>query len=140
MELPKRINWHESSGPVSPAFQYRIDLEINAEDAGANVSCEIKRGADAPVSKQQKISNEQFSELWSKLAAQDVLKLNADLIGDEKRRRVGVSFNSFELEMPNGERVRFDYLRAQLEQPEYARFRAVIEALRAFVESILTTN
>jgi hypothetical protein len=137
MELPTRITWRESGGPVSPPFQYRINLEITANKdgvGGARVVCETKHGLDAATSKDVQISANEYAELSSKLFAHDILKLNADLIGD-KRARIGVSFNSFTLEMPNGDAVRFDYLRGQLEQAEFKEYRAVVEVARNFIGS-----
>lgn len=135
MELPAHITWLESSGPVSPPHQYRINLEITATEDGARVVCETRRGLDAATSKDIQISTTAYTDLWNKLSALDVLKLNNDLVGD-KRTRVGVSFNYFALEMPNGEKMRFDYLRGQLEQAEFKQYRAVVEVIRDFVAQL----
>ncbi|GAC1446345.1 MAG: hypothetical protein NVSMB56_04140 [Pyrinomonadaceae bacterium] len=135
MELPTHISWSESSGAVSPPYQYRINLEIAAEADGARVVCEAKRGLDEATRKDLKISTTQYAELCDKLFALDVSELNHDLVGD-KRTRIGVSFNYFELQMANDKKLRFDYLLGQMEQEEFKKYRAVVELLREFSDEL----
>jgi len=136
--LPARLELSESSGPVSPRFQYTTHVVISVAPPAADPTVVVDHtaagGDSAPIT--EPLERDQYERLWSDLFAQDVFALGGDLTAD-KKNRIGVSFNHVEVVLGDpehaGARVRFDYLLPQLELPENKQRHAVVELLKSFV-------
>ncbi len=120
---------------MAPRFQYALRV-LAATDGGAPALTVERSGAAAPgPSFSVELPRERWERLWAELAAIDALGLGADLVGEERRGRVGVSFNQVELRL--GDRAcRIDYLRSLLDEEgaEHAPHRAVIAAVKRLAD------
>lgn len=137
---PVRLELQESSGPVSPRFQYALHLTLEASPQAIRLQREIRAGAASPMGPSRsdtlEIPADRFEALWRDLEAHDAVRQGADLIGDSGRRRVGVSFNHFILEVAGQPTVRVDYLLPQLEDDAHAPLRAIVEAFKRFAAGV----
>ncbi|MFY9823391.1 MAG: hypothetical protein WAM82_18560 [Thermoanaerobaculia bacterium] len=138
--LPARIELWESSGPVSPRYQYTTRVVVTVEPPTASPSLAIDHTAGgepaSEVHSAEPLARERYERLWADLFAQDVFALGGDLAAD-KRDRIGVSFNHAEVVLGDpehaGARMRFDYLLPMLRLPVNQQRRAVVEILKSFV-------
>ncbi len=140
--LPARIELVESSGPVSPRYQYTTRVLVSVEPPAAPLLT-FDHAADyvggvpsVDAHGSEPLARDRYERLWSDLFAQEVLTLGGDL-ADDLRGRTGVSFNHVEVVLGDPEhataRMRFDYLLPQLELPENQRRRDVVEILKSLV-------
>jgi hypothetical protein len=141
--LPARLELSESSGPVSPRYQYTTRVVITVEPPATAPLLAIEHVADYvggvpafEVHTSEPLSKDRYEQLWADLLAQDVFALGGDL-ASAKRDRTGVSFNHVEIVLGDpgqgGSRVRFDYLLPQLQDPANARHLAVVESLKSLI-------
>ena len=140
--LPARIELQESSGPVAPKFQYNTLVVVALKDGAPQLHYqdegEYRDGAAARNTDiTAPLSIERYQQLWSDLMAAGALEHGADLIGDERRRRVGVSFNFLSFELGDA-KARIDYLRTLLDEdsPEHAPQRALIALVKELGRSV----
>ena len=125
----------ESSGPVSPRFQYTLRVRIHADAGGAVVvDAEESRSGNKTSITGATLAADAVSELWTALDANAVHTSGGDAVA-EKKDRVGISFNWYELET-SGASVRFDYLLSTLREPAYARQAAVVQAVKHAVDAV----
>jgi hypothetical protein len=141
--LPARLELQESSGPVSPRYQYTTHVLVTSEPPASAPVLKIEHVAEysggvpaVDVHAFEPLERDRYQRLWADLLAQDVFALGGDLAAD-RRDRTGVSFNHVEVVLgdpgnPHA-RVRFDYLVPQLRLPENQRRRAVVEILKSLV-------
>jgi hypothetical protein len=142
---PARIELEESSGPVAPRYQFRT-LIVLATDGGAPRLRYDDEGAykDGLPSRRMAIDvelpGERWERLWAGLVAQEALARGGDLIGDERRKRVGISFNHVAIKLGAVE-ARFDYLLSLLDDdaPEHAPHRAIIALLKQLARDAAAT-
>jgi hypothetical protein len=141
--LPARLELSESSGPVSPRYQYTTGVVVTLAPPASAPLLAIEHVADYvggvpsfEVHTSDPLARDRYEQLWADLLAQDVFSLGGDLAAD-KRDRTGVSFNHVEIVLGDpdhgGSRVRFDYLLPQLKLPENQQRGAVIEILKSLV-------
>ena len=141
--LPARLELWESSGPVSPRYQYTTHVLVTCEPPGSAPVLTIEHAAEYAggvptfeVHSVDPMPRQRYERLWADLLAQDVFALGGDLATGH-RDRTGVSFNHAEIVLGDPEnpraRVRFDYLLPQLRRPENQRRRAVAEILKSLV-------
>ena len=136
--LPARLELSESSGPVSPRFQYTTHVVIAVASPAAEPTVAVDHAAAGgdPAPATKPLARDLYERLWSELFAHDVFALGGDLTAD-KKDRVGVSFNHVEVVLGDPghavAQVRFDYLLPQLELPENQQRHAVVELLKSFV-------
>lgn len=142
--LPARIELQESSGPVAPKYQYDTRIVITVIDGAPSLRYEDEGeylgGAPARhTAISVALPVESYERLWGDLAALDALHRGDDLIGEEKRRRVGVSFNFVSLQLGE-QKARIDYLRTLLDgdSPEQAPARAIIALIKTFASAKVT--
>ena len=112
----------ESSGPVSPRYQYALRVRITAEGGRVTVAWN-----DGKTDRARDLPADAADALWSALGDYEALGGDA---AAEKRDRVGVSFNALEV-TALGRTVRFDYLLTQLKDPAFAAQKAAISAIKA---------
>ena len=132
--VPAHLELCESSGPVSPRFQYEINVSIEAAEGSITLSYDERQGATRTATPQpQPVSAEAYARLWEKLAALDALGQHGDLVGPS-RDRVGVSFNHVTLRLGTAE-ARTDYLLPDVEEPANQRLAAIVQALKDFARA-----
>ena len=127
-----RIELRESSGPVSPRFRFGVVLRLIGDAAGATVEWERTAGVSPTARGAERLHGDAVRALVNDLVALGVRESAADLVGSENRSRKGVSFNFFEVDLGDGP-VRCDYLLTQIEEPENARLRSIVERLKQLV-------
>ncbi len=132
---PLSISLHESSGPVSPRYRYALRLDIVQQDQRVHARCH--RSGPQPGEFDGEVPAERYAALWQALTDAQVLACGGDAIGPEGRRRVGVSFNWFAVHAADGQRVRFDYFLASLDEPAHENQRAVVALLKDFAAELL---
>ena len=139
--LPARIELWESSGPVSPRYQYKISVVVAVTAAAApTLAIDHTTGGEPAIDvhSAEPMARDRYEKLWADLFAQDVFALGGDLAAD-KRNRTGVSFNHVEVVLGDpghaGARMRFDYLLPQLDLPENQQRHAVVEILKKLASS-----
>jgi hypothetical protein len=126
-----RVELTESSGPVSPRYQYTLHLIVERTDGGAKVTWE-RTGKDAGRN-ETTLSSEGARALFEELAKLGAEKIGGDFIG-EKRKNKGVSFNAVDIAFDDGTKLRCDYLVSQLDDDDFAP-RAFIEKLHALAHA-----
>lgn len=117
------IELREQSGPVSPRFQYRVSVVLTVDADGARLHHD-EVGEFAQGEPRRKIQRAGalprpvYEALWANLTRLQVLTLGGDLVGEEGRRRVGVSHNFFALRLPGPppQELRCDYLLSQVDE------------------------
>lgn len=132
--VPARIELKESSGPVSPRFQYETHVLVTAGEGRVELRYDERReyreGAPQRVVRfSRELSLKEYEELWRELLRFDALAPDRDLVGAANRTRVGVSFNYFEIHLGQ-RRTRCEYLLSSLRADEAALCRGVVETLR----------
>ena len=119
-----RIELEESSGPVSPKFQYSLHVEISG--LVAKIRRKTQKGL---LEVTHTIDAGELAALCAELDKR--VPKSADLIG-EMRKRVGISFNFLSI-AKGASTTRVDYLLSQAEDGAHADLTAAIEAIKAIV-------
>jgi hypothetical protein len=119
-----RIELDESSGPVSPKFQYSLQVEI--ADGSIKIRRKTQKGL---VELTHALDATKLSALVVEL--QKRVPTSVDLIG-EMRKRVGISFNHLSI-ASGGTTARVDYLLSHAEDGAHAELTAAIDAIKALV-------
>jgi hypothetical protein len=131
---PSRIELVESSGPVSPSYQFHSRIVVEAEGGALALSLDDERGWEdgefrQKLHRREAMPRADYEALWTDLLALDALALGADLIGAEGRRKVGVAFNHLTLRLGDRE-ARIDYRRSDLSRSKFAPQARVVERVR----------
>ena len=131
---PLRVTLNESSGPVSPRFQYALTVEVSAIEAGGawvRVTNRRPAAAGGDVEAQGSIDDARLRRFVAQIA---VAPLD-DLVPTDGPR-VGVSVNRVEIGGGGVPACAFSYLLNRLETPEGERARDVVEAIKALSAEI----
>jgi hypothetical protein len=131
---PVKIELVESSGPVSPRYQWSTRVLVDGDGDVVTLHFEDRRasedGTPATTRVEQALSAAGWERLVSDLVAADAGSLGHDFIGEEKRKRIGVSFNHVEIALGDEVRCRIDYLKTDVDKAEFEKQRKVVEILR----------
>jgi hypothetical protein len=131
---PARLLLDEGSGPVSPRYQYSIHLLLQVAPDAITLERKIRGGAASGVGAERDdrvpVSAERYLQLARELQACGPQAFAADLVGPAEPRRVGVSFNHFEVRVDDTNVCAVDYLLSRLELPENAGVRKAIDAFK----------
>lgn len=128
---PSSIELEEWSGPVSPAHQFHTRIAVEAGPDGISLAIEDERGWQEGEFREvrrtkEPLPRDAYEALWSDLLDPDPFALEADLIGAEGRKRIGVAFNHLTLRL--GPRTtRIDYRRRDLSRSKHAAQARLIE-------------
>ena len=134
LPVPAKIELLESSGPVSPAYQFSTHVIISTDGNAAILSYDDRREyrqgkPQKEISFKKELTRAQYEELWSNLSRLQVFERSRDFIGPENRKRIGVSFNFFEISLGD-RRSRCDYLLSKAKDPEFEPFLKIIDQLK----------
>lgn len=135
--LPAAIELEEWSGPVSPAHQFHTRVSIEAGPGGISLAVEDERGWEEGefrdvLRTKEPMPRDAYEALWSDLLDPDPFALDADLIGAEGRKMIGVGFNHLTLRL--GPRTtRIDYRRRDLSRSKNAAQARLIERILRLV-------
>lgn len=131
---PVKIELVESSGPVSPRYQWATRVLVDGDGDALTLHFEDRRASDdgtpATVRVEQVLPAAGWERLVADLLAADAGSLSHDFIGAEKRKRIGVSFNHVEIALGEELRCRIDYLKTEVDKAEFEKHRKVVEILR----------
>ena len=131
---PIKMELYESSGPVSPLYQYIVHIKIHSTDKEIhlhykNIGKNQEDGSKKNVQWNKVISLNDYLGFITKLIQNNVFSLNHDFIGDERRKKIGISFNFFELTLGK-ETVKFQYLLQDKKQPEFENYEKIINIVK----------
>jgi hypothetical protein len=126
------IELTESSGPVSPMFQYDIHALVEGDEAGLSLSYDEDGARE--ISFKRPFSQAELDALWAKLIDADAFSLGAAL-DDAGRARTGVSFNTLEIVVGGAVSLRLEYTTNQLKLPEEAARKRVVDLVKALGET-----
>ncbi|APR84608.1 Hypothetical protein A7982_09957 [Minicystis rosea] len=131
---PVKIELVEWSGPVSLRYQWSTRVVIEREGERLTLRFEDRRAAEdgtpASVRVEEALPPAGYERLLADLLAANAGSLSHDFIGDEKRKRVGVSFNHIDITVGDGLRCRIDYLASDVARARFEKHRKVLEILR----------
>ena len=133
--LPARFELTEASGPVSPAFQYKLRILVVANGDGVRLSYEDvgeyeggkprrNRKYDGPLTRKG------YERLVRELAAEGMLELGERSLTPAPQARVGVSYNQLSVTVGKRTLVKVVYTLARLKTSEGATLAKVIARLR----------
>lgn len=132
--VPSRVELEESSGPVSPRHQFHTRIVVEAKGDAITLDIEDERGWDAGEFRavtriQEPLSKGAYQSLWADLLAQAPFSLEGDLIGEQGRTMVGVSFNHLHLRLGKQE-ARIAYRLRDLSRSKFAAQARLVERVR----------
>jgi hypothetical protein len=129
-----RVELNESSGPVSPRYQYTLRVLVERTAHGAAITWE-RTGKEAGRA-EATLSTEEARALFDELGTLGAETIGGDHIG-EKRKNKGVSFNAVDIAFDDGSKSRCDYLLSQIDDDGDDAFapRAFIERLHALARA-----
>jgi hypothetical protein len=123
------ITLDESSGPVSPRFQYTLRVRIWSD--GGVVRAERSERSGVPKTTTEssgELAKDAALALWRLLDENDAVARGADLVGD-RRGNTGVSINTLAIRVGD-RRTQVDYLLTALKDPAHAALAAVVAAVK----------
>ncbi len=102
--VPARIELSESSGPVSPAHQYFVDIELTAGPDGITLRRKVKRDWKAgtfttSIDDTVALDRAAYEQLWDDLLAADVFAAPAKKPAKAAPARMGGSDNHFTVKL-----------------------------------------
>ena len=129
-----RIELVESSGPVSPAYQFSTRVIVTAENNSITLAYddrrEFRQGKPLnAISFKRELSHDEYEKLWSGLLALRVFERNNDFIGAHNRKKIGVSFNFFEISLGT-RKARCDYFLSKQKDPDFGPYLEIINLLK----------
>jgi len=132
---PVKIELVESSGPVSPRYQWSTRVLVQGEAEVVTLRFDDQRapaGSEptTPTLVEEALPPAGYERLLGDLLEADAGSLSHDFIGAEKQKRIGVSFNHVEIAVGDLLRCRIDYLVSDVARPEFEKHRRVVEILR----------
>jgi hypothetical protein len=122
------IELFESSGPVSPRFQYTYRVRVECTEAGGTLAVE-RTGAGA-VKTDRTIDGAEAAKLVADLDAAGARTCGGDFVG-ALRGRKGISFNWLELRFDDEAPVRVDYVLTSLDDEAFAPQKRVLDVVKA---------
>jgi hypothetical protein len=126
----------ESSGPVSPRFQYTLRVRICSDDGVVRAEKSERSGVPKTTTESRgELTKDAALALWRVLDENDALARGADLVGD-KRSNAGVSFNTLVVRVGD-KRAQIDYLLTALKDPAHAALAAIVAAVKRTATALL---
>ena len=132
---PARVTLVESSGPVSPRYQYALTVEVtwpSDGDARVRVTHRRPRAAGGDAEASTIISAERFQRLWGEVW----FGASTDLAPADDHR-IGVSTNRLSLEEAGAPQGAFTYRLHHLELDENLQWRARVAHVKALADEVL---
>jgi hypothetical protein len=128
--VPVKIELYESSGPVSPRYQFNTHILINNTNLNYKDEREFQGGKALNKTEfVKKLSNDQLEDILSEIINSNIAEQHKDFIG-EKRKNVGVSFNYLELIIGGKLNIRIDYLLSDLKSDEFSGYNIILNIIK----------
>jgi len=127
-----RVALDESSGPVSPRFQYSLHVEISAGNGGGATLAFDHKTPKGRTGGTFPITAERYGALCDELSSR--VGESVDLVGDMRHRK-GISFNVLEVVL-GAATTRVDYLLTHLEDGAHANLVAAVDAIKKLVSEV----
>jgi len=121
------IELEESSGPVSPEFQYRIKVYVQAVREGFFIYKSSSKGMEVTEPVRSRISEKKYLAILSKL-----LKNSIHLIPNEnlpKERLLGVSYNMVSFKIGK-QKKQFYYLLQDIDKNNFNQKKEIVKILK----------
>ncbi len=132
-----QIELVESSGPVSPRYQYTIHVRLYVSETAVwlDYNDSRKSGNGKPVRFLREIGIADVKKIVRKLERLDFVKSNTgqDFTRDV-RSRVGISFNWLTIRIDPKTDLRIDYLLADFERDDFADYAKAIDIIKNLVK------
>jgi hypothetical protein len=135
--LSVRIELVETSGPVSPAFQYRTHIVLYTEN---NVICyeydddrQFQNGKpQQSIHALNQLKQSQFMKILQLIYKMDSFQqgTDVDFIGDV-RNKIGISFNYMTVCIGADIKFRVDYLLSSYDNAAFKSYQRVIEQIKS---------
>ncbi len=128
------IELFESSGPVSPAYQYNLNLNLKSEGNNLHLkySHKGKYVSGVPeknVAIDEMIPKDKAIKLISLLLDLNPLGINVDL-PENIKNNVGISFNELNLQIGSNEKTKILYTLSDLKKSEFENQSKIIQFLK----------
>jgi hypothetical protein len=132
--VPIKIELEESSGPVSPPYQYNLSIVLNNEVDGLRIhySYEGKfMGGEAQDKKvlDELIPKDKALKFLNSLIDSNALGVNVEL--DESiKNNVGISFNELSIQIGAKDKSKILYTLGDLDESTFAKEAKIIEFIK----------
>ncbi len=129
-----QIQLIESAGPVSPAYQYNLEIVLKNEGPTLHLKYSYQANFIAGVPEEKKSIDEKIPKEISLKILESLLKMNPTGINiplsEDVKNNVGVSFNEFSLEIGDYGKSNIHFTLNQLKKPEFAHSNQIIEFIK----------
>ncbi|TGN19345.1 hypothetical protein EHS15_09615 [Leptospira idonii] len=132
--LPIQIELVESAGPVSPQYQYDLNLNLKNHEDGLLLKYsyvgEFVYGVpEKKIVFESILSKEKSIEWIDRLLELKPLGIQREL-PDNVKNNVGISFNSLHIEIGASDKTKIMYTLGDLRRPEFANETKIIQFLK----------
>jgi hypothetical protein len=128
------IELTETSGPVSPEYQYNLDLHLKNEGNGlllkySYVGKFIYGEPEKKIIFEDVIPKDKSIQLIDRLLELKPLGINIDL-SENVKNNVGISFNELSLQIGENGKTKINYTLSDLDQPEFVNQSRIIQCIK----------
>jgi hypothetical protein len=132
--IPINIELIESSGPVSPPYQFYLEIAIKNEGSGLRMQYSYKGKFIAGEPEEKKnidelIPKDKSIKILESLLDLNALGINVELSEDVKNN-VGISFNEFNLQIGAKDKTKILYTLGDLDEPNFELQTKIIEFVK----------
>ncbi len=132
--IPIQIELVESSGPVSPLYQFDLNIILKNEGSGLRIRYSYKGKFVAGEPEEQKnidelIPKDKSIKILNSLLDLNALGINVEL-GDDIKNNVGISFNELNLQMGAKDKTKILYTLGDLDEPNFELQTKIIEFVK----------
>lgn len=138
--VPIKIELVESSGPVSPPYQFYLNIVLTNEGSEIRIHYSYEGKFIAGEAEDKKVVDELIPKdkslkLLNSLIDLNALGLNAE-IDENTRNSVGISFNELKIEIGAKDKSKISYTLYDLDEPTFAKEAKII----AFIKNLENWN
>lgn len=132
--IPIQIELVESSGPVSPLYQFDLNIILKNEGSGLRIRYSYKGKFVAGEPEEQKnidelIPKDKSIKILNSLLDLNALGINVEL-NDEIKNNVGISFNELSFQMGAKDKTKILYTLGDLDEPNFELQTKIIEFVK----------
>ncbi len=132
--VPVYIELIESSGPVSPMYQFDLNIVLKNEGSGLRIRYSYKGKFVAGEPEEKKtidelIPKDKSIKILNALLDLNALGINVEL-SDDIKNNVGISFNELSLQMGAKDKTKILYTLGDLDEPNFELQTKIIEFVK----------
>lgn len=143
--VPVKIELVESSGPVSPPYQFNLSIVLNNEGNGLRIHYSYEGNFIAGEAQDKKVIDELIPKdkalkFLNSLLDLDALGVNKEL-NDDIKNNVGISFNELNIQIGAKDKSQILYILGDLDESTFAKEAKIIEFIKKLEswKSLLST-